>query len=129
GQHAIVRPDDGPFNEILQFPYIAGPSICNECVHRCLRYLFNVLPHPPCEYLDEMQDQLAYVLSAFPQWRNHDRKYVQPIVKITAKFITSNHRGQIAMGSGNETDVDVMRAAAAQALELLFLQNAQEFRL
>src|SRR4029077_18265200 len=61
--------------------------------------------------------------------RNHDRKNVQPIVKITAEFITCNHLGQIAMSGGNQTHVDVMRAAAAKAFELLFLQNAQEFRL
>src|SRR5690348_17816160 len=33
------------------------------------------------------------------------------------------------MSGCNQTHVDVMRAAAAQALELLFLQNAQKFRL
>jgi hypothetical protein len=91
--------------------------------------LFNVLPHPPGEYLGEMKNQLAYVLPALSQGRNHDRKNVQPIVEITAEFITRNHLGQIAMSGGNQTHVDVMRAAAAKAFELLFLQNAQEFRL
>src|SRR5580704_5680585 len=76
-----------------------------------------------------MKNQLAYVLPALSQRRNHDRKHVQPIVKITAEFITCNHLCQIAMGGGNQTHVDVMRAAAAQAFELLFLQNAQKFRL
>src|SRR6201993_1829309 len=33
------------------------------------------------------------------------------------------------MGSGNQTHVDVMGASASQALELLFLQNAQKLRL
>jgi hypothetical protein len=33
------------------------------------------------------------------------------------------------MSGGNQSHVDVMRAATAQALELLFLQNAQKFRL
>jgi hypothetical protein len=83
-----------------------------------------MLPHPLGEYLDEMRDQEWYILSALPKGRNQDRKDVQTIVKITAKFIPSNHLGQIAMGGGNQAHVDVMRAATAQALELLFLQNA-----
>jgi hypothetical protein len=33
------------------------------------------------------------------------------------------------MSGGDHSHVDVMRAAAAQPLELLFLQNAQKFRL
>ena len=50
---------------------------------------------------------------------------MQPIVKITPEFIPSNHLGQIlAMSGGDQSQVDVMRAAAAQALRLLFLQNA-----
>lgn len=48
---------------------------------------------------------------------------------MAAEFIASNHLGQIAMGGDNQTDVDLMCAAAAQALELSFLQNAQNFRL
>ena len=48
------------------------------------RYLFNVLPHSPGEYLGEMKGQLAYVLSALSQGWKHDRKDVPPIVKITA---------------------------------------------
>ena len=110
-------------------PHIAGPIVCNECIHGCLRYLFNVLPHATCEHLDEMQDQLSYVLSALPQGWNQDGKYVQPIVKITAEFIPCDHVIHIAMSGSDQSHVDVMRTAAAQPLELLFLQNAQKFRL
>ena len=70
-----------------------------------------------------MRDQLVNVLSAVPQRWNQDRKDVQPIVKITAEFIASYHLGEIVMGGGYQTHIDLMGAAAAQALELLFLQN------
>src|ERR1700756_5564628 len=103
--------------------------VCEEGIHRCLRYLFNTLSHAPGEYLYEVLDQLTYVLPTLPQGRNQDRKNVQPVIKITPEFMTRSHLGQIAMGSGNQTHVDAMGTAAAQALELLFLQNAQKFRL
>src|SRR5262249_188602 len=103
--------------------------VCNQRIHCRLGDRVNSLAHAPPKCLNEMQDQLAYVLSALSQGRNQDRKYVQPIVKITAEFVTSNHFGQIAMGSGGYAPVDVMRTSAAQALELLFLQDAQKLRL
>jgi len=91
--------------------------------------LFNVLPHAPREHFNEMQDQLSYVLSTLPQGWNQDGKYVQPIVKITAEVIPRDHVIHIAMSGGDQSHVDVMRTAATQPLELLFLQNAQKFRL
>ena len=36
----------------------------------------NMFPHASSKYFDEMQDQLAYVLSALSQGRNQDRKHV-----------------------------------------------------
>jgi len=113
----------------LEFSHIARPTICNECIHRFLGYLFNLLPHTPGEYLSKMKYQLAYVFPPLAQGRNHDRENVEPIVKITAEFIPFHHLCHIAMGGGNQAKVDVMRAGTAYAFELLFLQNAQEFRL
>jgi hypothetical protein len=94
-----------------------------------LWYLLNPLPHAPGEYLYEVHDQLTYVIPALPQGRYENGKYVQPIVKIAAEFVACNHVGQVAMSGGHKTNVDAMCAAASQSLELLFLQNAQKFRL
>jgi hypothetical protein len=63
-KQSIVRSDYGSFNQILEFPHIAGPIVCSERIHRCLRYVFNALPHTAGKYFDEMQDQQAYILSA-----------------------------------------------------------------
>jgi hypothetical protein len=103
--------------------------VFSECIRCSLWYLLNALSHAPGEYLCEMRDQLRDVLRALPQGRDQNGEYVQPIVKISSEFIARSHRGQVAMGGGDQTHVDVMRAPAAQALELLFLQNAQKFRL
>ena len=86
-QYSIIRPDHSSLNEVLEFANIARPRICNECIHGCRGYLFNKFPHPSSKYFDEMQDQLAYILSALSQGRNQDRKHIQPVIKITAEFI------------------------------------------
>src|SRR5580692_3685432 len=87
----------------------------------------DILADSATEYFDEMRDQLWYVLAAFPQGRNPDGINIQPIVKITPEFIARDHLGQISMASGDQSHADAMRTAAAEAFELLLLQNTQEF--
>ncbi len=95
--------------------------VCRKCIHCCLWYLLNPLPHAPGEYLYEVQDQLRYVIPSLPQGRYWDRKYIQPIVKIAAEFVVCDHVGQVAMSGGHKSDVNAMCATASQSLELLFL--------
>jgi hypothetical protein len=42
GSTPIVRSDDGAFNQVLEFPYITGPMVCNECIHRVHRVMFGL---------------------------------------------------------------------------------------
>ena len=37
----VHRSDHGAFNQVLEFPHIAGPIVCSECIHCCLWYLLN----------------------------------------------------------------------------------------
>jgi hypothetical protein len=64
------------------------------------------------------------IFKSLAQRRQLDGKYVQTVIQIAAKFFSRNHLGQISMCCRHQSDVDSMRQAAAQAFELLFLQNA-----
>ena len=81
------------------------------------------------EPLYEMVDQLRNIISSLAQGRERNRENVQPVIKISAKFSLLYHVPQILIRGGDNTYVDLQRAAAAQALELLLLENAQQFRL
>src|SRR2546427_3422561 len=67
--------------------------------------------------------------TALAQWRQHDRKYIETVVQVTAEFVSCDHLGKIAMGRRHQTDVDAVRAAASQTLKLPLLQDAQQLRL
>src|SRR5215510_6094118 len=58
-----------------------------------------------------------------------DRKDFQPIVQVRAKRPLFDHVSQIPMCGGDQADVNLMGAAAAESLELLLLQDAEQFRL
>ena len=58
-----------------------------------------------------------------------DREDVQPVVEIAAKLAIGDHLFKIAVGGGDQAHVGVNQLIAAETLELLLLQHAQQFRL
>ena len=56
-------------------------------------------------------------------------KYLQPVIQILAKGRLLHHARQITMCGGDQADVNLVRAVAAEPLEFLLLQDAQQFRL
>src|SRR6516164_1391527 len=76
-----------------------------------------------------MCNQRGYVLATFAQRREQNRKHVEAVVQVTAKFIARDHLSKIMMGRRHQTDINAMRTSTAQTLKLLLLQDAQQLRL
>jgi hypothetical protein len=112
----------------LQFPYIARPVIAFQGFHHFVRNALNRLPLASGELFYEVFDQQWDIVSAFPQGRQHDRKDIQPVVKISAELLLLNHAPQILIGGCDHPYVN-LKCSAAQTLDLLLLKNAQKFRL
>src|SRR5262249_52728920 len=85
--------------------------------------------HPAAKMLDKMENQLWNIVSTIAQRRYQHREDVNAIVEITAEFIPRNHLREIAMCGSHQPHAHAERTPAPQALELLLLQNAEEFRL
>src|SRR5438270_13677938 len=58
-----------------------------------------------------------------------DRKNSQAIIKVAAELPLGNALDQIAVCGRNQADIHSDCLVAAQSLELLVLQHAQQFRL
>src|SRR5258707_801589 len=69
------------------------------------------------------------VFTACSQRWQRDRKHIQTVIEITAKFVPVHHVHQISVGRSYEPNVHLMSPSAAQALEFLFLQDTQQFGL
>ena len=63
------------------------------------------------------------------EWRNGDGKDPQPVIEVTAELSYIDHLGEVPIRGGHEADVDGDRADAADPLELLLLQRAQNLGL
>ena len=77
----------------------------------------------------EIGDQPRKIVEAFAQRRHADRKDVQPEEQILAKLAAADARLEIAMGRGEDADVDAARLDAADTLERALLQHAQQLHL
>src|ERR1700758_440468 len=75
-------------------------------------------------------DKVVYeqwnILFALAQRRQFDGKNIEPVVEITAKGPVRDGRLQVAIGGRNHAHVGANGFGATDALEFVFLQNAQQ---
>src|SRR6187455_3760643 len=69
------------------------------------------------------------ILAPFAQRRHQNGYDVETIIQIIAKLSRSHQRLEVAMGRGENPDIDLDRLAGADPFELAFLEDAKEFRL
>ena len=97
--------------------------------HRFCRNVLDLTTHPPAKNLDKMHHQGRNIFVARPQrWQQHGED-IQPVVEVAAKLASIHHFREIAIRGSHEPNIHVVSPSATQALELLFLQYAQELRL
>ena len=78
---------------------------------------------------EEVLDQRAHVLLAIAKRRDVERDDGEPVVEVLAELALAHQPAQIAVGGGHDADIDRDRRRAADALDLLLLEHAQERRL
>ncbi len=66
---------------------------------------------------------------AIPQGRQPDLEDLEPVVEVLAEAAVEDGGPQVTIGGGHDAHVRGQDAGAAEALELLLLQDAQELRL
>ena len=84
---SVIGPDYRSLDQVLKFPYVPRPRIQGERLERFRWYMPNWLTHAPRKSFDEMHNQPGYILAAFAQRRQQNRKHVQTVIQVTAKFV------------------------------------------
>ena len=90
-----------------------------------MRCAAGVARHPFHEVLDQQRD----VLLAVAQGRNLQAEDVEAEVEVAAEGAVGDRRLQIAIGGGQDADVDVHALGAAHRTDFLFLDGAQQLGL
>ena len=79
--------------------------------------------------LERVFRQQRDVRAAVAQRRQRDGDDVDAIVEVLAKASLGDFLGQVAIGGGDQADVDPDRLVAADAAQLALLQDAQKLGL
>ena len=128
-QDGSGRHDDAALNDILQLPDISRPVVLFQREHQFLRDLIDCFALLFREPTDEMFRQQPDISSPFAERRNGDRKHVQAVIEVGAESLLFHHTAQVLIRRGDDPHVGVQGMAAAQALELLFLEDPEKLRL
>ena len=57
----------------------------------------DVPSHPPAENIDEVLNQSWNIFPALAKGGQRDRKHVEPVVEVAAKFVPCHHFQQISV--------------------------------
>ncbi len=125
---AILGHHGRPFQAVLQFSDVARPVVLHQQTNRAVAHLERSALTPGDACVEELS-QLRQVFQPVPQRRHEDRHDVEPIVEVFAELARFDLFFQVAIGRGDEADIDRQRLGAADALELSFLQDAQQLGL
>src|ERR1022692_2250279 len=100
-----------------------------ERFHHLFGYAVDRFSLPLGELSNKVDCQKGNIALPFAQGRQVDGKDMRPVVEIGAKLLLLNHAPEVLIGRGDHSYVHLDGAAATETLDLLFLQNAQKFRL
>ena len=125
-QFVPLRQYHAALNKVLQLADISWPIGIHQSLHRVPRDRPDALLHTPGQARHKKVDQELNVFAPFAQRRDFDRKHAQPVKKILAKLIVSDHAFQIPMCGRNQTNINVDGFGTSEAFELLLLHRPQQ---
>src|SRR6185295_11134421 len=128
-QRLAGRPDHRSLDDVLELANVPGPRITLQRVHHRLWHLRDLAAQLTLVAVDEEPHQPRDVLRPVSKRRQVNRIHTQAIVQVSPKRSGGDRRLQVAMGGGDHAHVDTLRARRSDALELAFLQHAEELHL
>ncbi len=121
--------DEKTLHEVLKLADVSRPRIVHQSLHRGLGQLLRGTAVLVGELPEEMPREKRYVRPALPERRHIYRDDVQPEVEVFAEPVGLYFRFEVLVRGRDDPDVHPHRDISADAVELVFLKNAEHFRL
>src|SRR5262245_50976824 len=125
-QRAVTREYHGPLDHVFQLAHVTRPVVRRQQIHRATVDPADRPTEPLAVFGGEMRGEQRNIFDAFPQRRQMDGEYIQPVVEIAAESARPHVIGQIPIGRRHDPHVYAHGLAAAQPFELALLQDAQQ---
>ncbi len=98
-------------------------------MHGLRRDRLDALLHPLGEFLSKVPDQQRNIFHAVAQGRDGYRKDLESVIQIATKPLFLDHPIKIAIGCGNDANIDAYRLGAPKAFKLLLLEHSKQLHL
>jgi hypothetical protein len=125
-QKTALGEDDGALDGVLQFADIARPLVRSELAHGGLGNSRCGTIHSLGGLLHKMRGEGRDVVAALAKRREFNREDAQAIVKVLAEAACIDFMFQVAIGGGDDANVDLAATGIADTFQFLLLQDAQQ---
>src|SRR5437016_7795896 len=115
--------------DVGQLAHVPRPRVAREDLQDVRRDAGHRAPGLLVERRDEVAGGRLDVVRPAAQRRQVDGADVQAVVQVVAERALPHHVGEIAVGGGDDPDVDADRVGGADALDLAVLEHAQQLHL
>ena len=113
---------NGAFNGVLQFTHISGPVISDQSPHGFFGNGSNGSLGVG-KFLEKSGDQNGDIALAVAQGRQLKLDNIEPEVEVLAKGSGSNRGLQVAIGGGDNSNVDAPPLGGAHRFDLALLES------
>src|SRR5205085_12609325 len=120
---------EGALNGVLKLADVAGPVVVSQTRARLARNPFHLPVTLVADLLNEIICQQWNILASLPERRHGERDDVEAIVEVWTECALTDGFFEVSVGRANQSDINLERACAADALELSLLKHAQQFGL
>src|SRR5207245_3541429 len=124
-----VRNDQRSLNRVLELPDVTGPRVRHQQLPGVAAQPRLPLAHPLAQAADELLGEEHHVLAALAERRQVNGKDAEPVVEILAELAARHGVGEVPVGGDDEPKVGLERRGAADALELVLLEDTEKFGL
>src|SRR4030095_300988 len=118
-----------PLQDIAKLSNVPGPVILEKGLLCIARQTSRWPAEGPADLLQERLAQRHDIDATIAQRRNLDVEDAEAVEEVLAKVAALDGFAKVAGGRGDDPDVRLQEARAAESLELALLQNAQELGL
>ena len=128
-ESSLTRQHDGALDGVFQLTDIAGPGVIQQAAFGFGRDSFDGAAAAGRGAVEEILGQRRDVAGSLAQRRHAERHHIQAVVEIRAEGAALRLCREVAIGGGDQADIELPGARAADAFELALLQDAQELGL
>ena len=126
---AVLAHDGGPFQAVLQFPDVARPVVAHQEANGAFLEFQGPSPLMFGDAAEQETGEFGDVFAAVPEGRQADGHDVEPVIEVFPETAFVHFVFEVAVGGGDDADVDFEGLGAAHPLELAFLDDPQQFGL